>query len=172
MIFPEIDYDKVERIHGMDITIVTNAGKNDVAKALLREMGMPFAGEQPGIRAFERRRPQQAIAKSRPYAVVLLRVRIGNGCDVVCGHRARWIVQQRFVEAKFRRTGLRHRRELRTKQKAAQKVVRDAKPPGGVHVEQSVAACGPEVGHCAPARSRTRRIQKFRRRPCQYQCTW
>ncbi|MFI5208084.1 MAG: 50S ribosomal protein L5 [Gemmatimonadales bacterium] len=47
MIFPEIDYDKVERIHGMDITIVTNAGKNDVAKALLREMGMPFAGEQP-----------------------------------------------------------------------------------------------------------------------------
>ncbi len=47
MIFPEIDYDKVERIHGMDITIVTNAGKDDVAKALLREMGMPFAGEQP-----------------------------------------------------------------------------------------------------------------------------
>jgi large subunit ribosomal protein L5 len=47
MIFPEIDYDKVERIHGMDITIVTNAGKDDVARALLREMGMPFAGEQP-----------------------------------------------------------------------------------------------------------------------------
>ena len=47
MIFPEIEYDKVERIHGMDITIVTDAGKDDVAKALLREMGMPFAGEQP-----------------------------------------------------------------------------------------------------------------------------
>ncbi len=47
MIFPEIDYDKVERMHGMDITIVTNAGKDDVARALLREMGMPFAGEQP-----------------------------------------------------------------------------------------------------------------------------
>jgi len=47
MIFPEIEYDKVERIHGMDITIVTDAGADDVAKALLREMGMPFSGEQP-----------------------------------------------------------------------------------------------------------------------------
>jgi large subunit ribosomal protein L5 len=47
MIFPEIDYDKVERIHGMDITIVTNARRDDVALALLREMGMPFRGEQP-----------------------------------------------------------------------------------------------------------------------------
>ena len=47
MIFPEIDYDKVERIHGMDITIVTNAKRDDVAMALLREMGMPFRGESP-----------------------------------------------------------------------------------------------------------------------------
>ena len=47
MIFPEIDYDKVERIHGMDITIVTTAGRDDAALALLREMGMPFRGESP-----------------------------------------------------------------------------------------------------------------------------
>jgi len=47
MIFPEIDYDKVERIHGMDVTIVTDAKRDDVAMALLREMGMPFRGEQP-----------------------------------------------------------------------------------------------------------------------------
>ena len=47
MIFPEIDFDKVERIHGMDITIVTDAGRDDVAMALLRELGVPFAGEQP-----------------------------------------------------------------------------------------------------------------------------
>jgi len=47
MIFPEIDYDKVERIHGMDITIVTDAKRDDVAMALLREMGMPFRGESP-----------------------------------------------------------------------------------------------------------------------------
>jgi large subunit ribosomal protein L5 len=49
MIFPEIDYDKVERIHGMDITIVTDAGRDDVALALLREMGMPFRGEQQPV---------------------------------------------------------------------------------------------------------------------------
>jgi len=47
MIFPEIDYDKVERIHGMDITFVTSAGRDDTALALLRELGMPFRGEPP-----------------------------------------------------------------------------------------------------------------------------
>ena len=49
MIFPEINYDKVERIHGMDITFVTNAGRDDLALALLREMGMPFRGEAPVV---------------------------------------------------------------------------------------------------------------------------
>ena len=47
MIFPEIDYDKVEKIHGMDITLVTSAGRDDTAQALLRELGMPFRGEAP-----------------------------------------------------------------------------------------------------------------------------
>jgi len=47
MIFPEIDYDKVEKIHGMDITLVTSAGRDDTALALLRELGMPFRGEAP-----------------------------------------------------------------------------------------------------------------------------
>lgn len=47
MIFPEVDYDKAERVHGMDITFVTSAGRDDVARALLREMGMPFRGETP-----------------------------------------------------------------------------------------------------------------------------
>ena len=45
MVFPEIDYDKVEQIHGMDITFVTSAGKDDVGLALLRELGMPFRGQ-------------------------------------------------------------------------------------------------------------------------------
>jgi large subunit ribosomal protein L5 len=45
MIFPEIDYDKVERIHGMDITFVTSAGRDDTALALLKELGMPFQAE-------------------------------------------------------------------------------------------------------------------------------
>ena len=47
MIFPEIDYDKVETTHGMDITLVTSAGRDDTARALLREMGFPFRGEAP-----------------------------------------------------------------------------------------------------------------------------
>jgi large subunit ribosomal protein L5 len=48
MIFPEINYDQVEQIHGMDITIVTTAGKDDRALALLRELGVPFRGEERG----------------------------------------------------------------------------------------------------------------------------
>jgi large subunit ribosomal protein L5 len=47
MIFPEIDFDKVEKIHGMDITIVTSASRDDLALALLRELGWPFRGETP-----------------------------------------------------------------------------------------------------------------------------
>ena len=47
MIFPEIDFDKVEKIHGMDITIVTSAARDDLAMALLRELGWPFRGETP-----------------------------------------------------------------------------------------------------------------------------
>src|SRR6058998_1213897 len=42
MIFPEINYDDIEMIHGMDITIVTSATRDDHALALLKEMGMPF----------------------------------------------------------------------------------------------------------------------------------
>jgi large subunit ribosomal protein L5 len=47
MVFPEIDYDKVDRIHGMDVTFVTTADRDDVGMALLREMGMPFRGQTP-----------------------------------------------------------------------------------------------------------------------------
>ncbi len=47
MIFPEIDYDKVQKIHGMDIVMVTTTNKDNEAFALLREMGMPFRGETP-----------------------------------------------------------------------------------------------------------------------------
>ena len=43
LIFPEINYDKVLKIRGMDIVIVTSAKNNEEAKALLTELGMPFA---------------------------------------------------------------------------------------------------------------------------------
>ncbi|MBX6363534.1 MAG: 50S ribosomal protein L5 [Gemmatimonadetes bacterium] len=49
LIFPEIEYDKVNQIHGMDIVMVTTTNKDDEALALLREMGMPFRGEQPVV---------------------------------------------------------------------------------------------------------------------------
>jgi large subunit ribosomal protein L5 len=41
-IFPEIDYDKVDRINGLNITIVTSAKMDEEARYLLRQMGMPF----------------------------------------------------------------------------------------------------------------------------------
>jgi large subunit ribosomal protein L5 len=47
IIFPEIEYDSVEKVHGMDITIVTSTNKDDEAFALLREMGFPFRGTTP-----------------------------------------------------------------------------------------------------------------------------
>lgn len=43
IIFPEIQYDKVQRVRGMDIVIVTTANTNEEGKALLTEIGMPFA---------------------------------------------------------------------------------------------------------------------------------
>ncbi len=42
MMFPEINYDDIEMIHGMDITLVTSAERDDHALALLKELGMPF----------------------------------------------------------------------------------------------------------------------------------
>ncbi|MHB1096146.1 MAG: 50S ribosomal protein L5 [Gemmatimonadaceae bacterium] len=49
MIFPEINYDQVEQIHGMDITFVTTTTKDDQALALLRELGMPFRGDEKPV---------------------------------------------------------------------------------------------------------------------------
>jgi len=43
LVFPEIDYDHVDKVRGMDITIVTTAKTNNEAKALLSALGMPFA---------------------------------------------------------------------------------------------------------------------------------
>ena len=49
MIFPEINYDMIDQIHGMDITFVTTTEKDDQAFALLRELGMPFRGDDRPI---------------------------------------------------------------------------------------------------------------------------
>jgi large subunit ribosomal protein L5 len=42
LIFPEIDYDKIDSVRGMDITIVTTANTDDEGRALLRALGFPF----------------------------------------------------------------------------------------------------------------------------------
>jgi large subunit ribosomal protein L5 len=50
MIFPEINYDAIESIHGMDITFVTSTNRDDHAMALLRELGMPFRTDEKKTR--------------------------------------------------------------------------------------------------------------------------
>ena len=42
LVFPEIDYAKVDKIRGMNVTIVTTARSDEEGRALLRHMGMPF----------------------------------------------------------------------------------------------------------------------------------
>jgi large subunit ribosomal protein L5 len=42
VIFPEIDYDEIDKVRGMDITIVTTAKTDEEARELLKLMGMPF----------------------------------------------------------------------------------------------------------------------------------
>ena len=46
LIFPEIDYDKVDKIRGMDVTVVTTAETDEQARELLRQMGLPL--REPG----------------------------------------------------------------------------------------------------------------------------
>lgn len=46
IIFPEIDYSKVQYVHGMEIIIVTSSSDDDSARMLLKELGMPFEKEE------------------------------------------------------------------------------------------------------------------------------
>jgi large subunit ribosomal protein L5 len=48
LIFPEIDYDKIDAVRGMDITIVTTAQTDEHGRALLRALGFPFRREGQG----------------------------------------------------------------------------------------------------------------------------
>ena len=45
LIWPEIDYDKIDKLRGMEITIVTTAQNDDQARSLLALLGMPFKKE-------------------------------------------------------------------------------------------------------------------------------
>jgi large subunit ribosomal protein L5 len=45
LVFPEIEYDKIDKLRGMEITIVTTAESDDQARAMLQLLGMPFKKE-------------------------------------------------------------------------------------------------------------------------------
>jgi large subunit ribosomal protein L5 len=71
IIFPEIDYDAIDQVRGLDVTITTSAGTDEEAYALLRELGMPFSREgAPGEdteaeeAAEEERRKEEARARA------------------------------------------------------------------------------------------------------------
>ena len=49
LIFPEIDYDKVAKVRGMDITFVTTAATDEHGRALLDAFGFPFSRQQAGV---------------------------------------------------------------------------------------------------------------------------
>jgi len=46
IIFPEIDYDSIQQVRGLDVAITTTAETDDQARALLRGLGLPFVGER------------------------------------------------------------------------------------------------------------------------------
>ena len=46
LVFPEIEYDKIDKLRGMEVTIVTTAQTDAEARALLRLLGMPFSGKK------------------------------------------------------------------------------------------------------------------------------
>jgi large subunit ribosomal protein L5 len=46
LVFPEIEYDKIDKLRGMEVTIVTSAKNDDQARALLRLLGMPFTKKE------------------------------------------------------------------------------------------------------------------------------
>jgi len=46
LIFPEIDYDQIAAVRGLDVAITTNAESDEHARALLGALGFPFAGEE------------------------------------------------------------------------------------------------------------------------------
>lgn len=45
IVFPEVNFDKVDKVKGMNITVVTTAGTNEEAKELLTQLGMPFRSQ-------------------------------------------------------------------------------------------------------------------------------
>jgi ribosomal L5P family C-terminus len=73
IIFPEIDYDSIDQVRGLDVTITTTAPGDEEAYALLSELGMPFQrdvriGEDPEARAEEEEEHRREEARARAEA--------------------------------------------------------------------------------------------------------
>ena len=66
-IFPEIDYDKIDRVRGLNVTITTSATTDEEAKALLTHLGMPFRAEGYSAeeRAARRRKKMRKFGRGR-----------------------------------------------------------------------------------------------------------
>jgi large subunit ribosomal protein L5 len=61
IIFPEVDYDSIDQVRGLDVTITTSAGSDEEALALLQELGMPFRREAGvAVEDEDERRREQA----------------------------------------------------------------------------------------------------------------
>ena len=85
IIFPEIDYDSIDQVRGLDVTITTSAKTDEEAYALLREFGMPFSREgAPGEvttepdDAEEERRKEEARARAEAEQAALEQLKEEN----------------------------------------------------------------------------------------------
>src|SRR5437764_2222699 len=85
IIFPEIDYDSIDQVRGLDVTITTSAGTDAEAFALLEALGMPFAHEgRPGEdtaaeeAAEEERRKEEARARAEAEQAALEQLKEEN----------------------------------------------------------------------------------------------
>ena len=84
IIFPEIDYDAIDQVRGLDVTITTTAGSDEEAFALLVELGMPFARDgRPGEAAVdeeaeEERRKEEARRRAEAEQAALEQLKEEN----------------------------------------------------------------------------------------------
>jgi hypothetical protein len=80
IIFPEIDYDSIDQVRGLDVTITTSAATDDEARALLLGFGLPFAKDTRAEQAAaeEERRKEQARARAEAEQAALEQLKREN----------------------------------------------------------------------------------------------
>ena len=68
IIFPEIDYDKIDTLRGLDIAITTTAASDDEGRALLAAMRFPFRGSVPAAESAKASAPAEEVVEETPAA--------------------------------------------------------------------------------------------------------